>query len=339
MQHRAGKYWRALFLRRAAPLAGEAPACDPGQNTVLRAVYKTAMFKVRNRVSNNAMNDLCEHVSQHGRETTYHPQTWAVTRSALQIGESEANERHCCPLCGRVWPWCPRKEWPRHRYDRCLFDGTPRFKDEGRSSKLKPERRVWLRSLRDIIQSFLRDPQIARHVGSHRDWDKDTVFWGHPYAHWLREICNGRLDAPQDGEMSMMFALGASLVIHDVSFAYSSCVSCEVLTPGCQLRTFGFVVTHVVCGAGGDGGHLFSNESKNSTVLVGLRLLDVPAEDEMKNRSWRVFCVVEGPNELPTWRFVFADLVRDFARADPSRGATGSHAEVVGLARELLFYC
>ena len=58
-------------------------------------------------------------------------------------------------------------------------------------------------------------------------------------------------------------------------------------------------------GAGGDVGHLFSLNNARSTVLASLRLLDVPEEDAMKNSSWRIFFVVEGPDELPTLRFVF----------------------------------
>ena len=68
---------------------------------------------------------------------------------------------------------------------------------------------------------------------------------------------------------------------------------------------------------------MFSNNSKHSTVVGGVRLLDVPEEDAMKNSAWRIFCVVEGPDEFPTWRFVFREIVREFQAADPTRGTCG----------------
>lgn len=208
MQHEAGKFWRRAFFEPAAPAAPEPPGTDPFCNTILRAVYKMAGSKIHDRITNKAANNVCYMLSRHGGGVARHPQSWHVVMSALQAGDSQQYERHCCPHCGRIWKWCHKDHWARRRRDRCPFDGTPRFKNGGTGGKLEPTRRCWMRPLKEIITSFLRDPKIAAHLGEHRDWDDGATFWGNPYAHWLNEMCKGYLKDPRDGEIAMLFALG-----------------------------------------------------------------------------------------------------------------------------------
>lgn len=213
MQHGAGKYWRAIFFETATAFGPPPPAGDPFANTILRLVYRTACMKLKFGCKNSLADELCYATAHAASGALRHPQTWHVVCSALQAGDCAQYERHCCPLCGRVWPWIPRSEWGAHREDRCPFDGTPRFKGGGvPGSRLEPTRRCWIRPLREIVASFLRDPRVAAHIGTQRDWSDQGTFWGHPYARWLDEQCNGWIRDPRAGEIIMMLALGASLL-------------------------------------------------------------------------------------------------------------------------------
>ena len=74
---------------------------------------------------------------------------------------------------------------------------------------------------------------------------------------------------------------------------------------------------------GGDGVRLTDN-ADNTTLIAGLRLLDVQPERAMATTSVRTCVVVEGEHEPPTLEHIFGVLVRDFVKHDPSRGALAS---------------
>ena len=92
----------------------------------------------------------------------------------------------------------------------------------------------------------------------------------------------------------------------------------------CALRVRSRVVwngdcfLHFFC-AGGDAGKQYRTTDWSCTVL-GLRALDVLEGREMANAAWRPVCVVEGPGELKTWRWIMNELICGFVRHDPSRG-------------------
>ena len=82
-----------------------------------------------------------------------------------------------------------------------------------------------------------------------------------------------------------------------------------------------FFLTWVNCDAGGDAGKQYRGPDWSCTVM-GLRCMDVPNGREMANSSWRPVCVVEGPEELTTWRYVLEPIVDWFVQHDPSAGKT-----------------
>ena len=167
----AGKYWRSLFLDKYAKKE-ESPEYDLHKNTVLRVLYQAVQMKVKHQWSNESFDAYCRMQLRHGYDAIQFPQNWHTARSALGARDIEEQEYHVCPTCGRMYDWCSRAAWGTVKGDKCKFDGTPRFTDGLGPEGKVPFRRVWLRSLDEIIASFLSDPRIARHLGDHRVADE-----------------------------------------------------------------------------------------------------------------------------------------------------------------------
>ena len=207
---------------------------------MLRAVYQAAHMKQRHGWTNESMDDFWENKRSEGFGRVQFPQKWSTIRSALESPSIEESEYHVCHLCGRVFDWCARNDYARHAHHRCPMDGTPRF-ERGGVGQLVPRRKVWLRSLRDIIQSFLLEPRMLAQLGAAResvshDAAHDAVgdagaatrdrrpgfigplqpepaaatsIWESPYIKWLDMICNRVISRPRAEEMAMLFVLGA----------------------------------------------------------------------------------------------------------------------------------
>lgn len=207
--------------------AVSSPVYDPEKNTVLRSVYQAVSMKQRHHMTNEAMDELCEQKVRDGYGKVSFPQNWHTVRAALEVSTVEEQEYHVCHLCGRVWDWCARNKYGEHKDDRCKFDGTSRFV-RGGMGQLVPRRKVWLRRLEDVIQSFLREPKIAQRLGEQRQDARDESqdrhdaprgtstpvksFWESPYLRWLDNICKRCITRPRDNEMAMLFALGTVLL-------------------------------------------------------------------------------------------------------------------------------
>lgn len=68
--------------------------------------------------------------------------------------------------------------------------------------------------------------------------------------------------------------------------------------------------------AGADGGQVFKIKS-HSTLVVGLRRLDVGAEFRGKQMTWAPLIVIEGPTEPPTLNHILRPTVKYFCDHNP----------------------
>ena len=193
-------------------------------NSILRVAWKTMYKSVVHRDNQSSIGAQCTITNQHGKDRNGHrfmrfPPSAHVLRGMLGMRDVHDYERHVCPLCWRPFDHIPhtKESWQSRSRQRCDCGGQRFVRHNG---VLRPTRRYWVRSLRDVLESFFRDDNLAEYLGQSHTDPTDGSFFSSPYCRYLDTACQNKITEPGTNEIAVV--LGAGALLHRESPAKHS---------------------------------------------------------------------------------------------------------------------
>lgn len=151
-----------------------------------------AQWKSQNRVSNGAMDQLCELIHHLLLpEDNLVPPSYHLIRCALGVPPADDYVRHVCDACWTLFPPLLPSQFKDHKDELCTCE-NPRFR-LGSSSQVLPKRRVWYMGEEETFCDLLSKGTILAAMLAHRKrtWNDPDGFWTSPAAKQLNERCRG----------------------------------------------------------------------------------------------------------------------------------------------------
>lgn len=240
---------------QAVPVGGEPP--PPKKNTgawfhhhqftpitpehkirVVDICFWLAQWKSQNRVSNTAMNQLCEliHFLLLPRDNMV-PPSYHLLRCALGVPEPEDSVRHVCDVCWTLYPPLSPEQLKGNKDQVCGVRGCMRTRFRtGSSDQVVPRRRVWYFGERETLTDLLGKDGILAAMLSHRKetWNNPNGYWASPAGKHLNNRCRG-LISNTDLSEEIVVAVTAGMC----SPGTRSAVASEVeITPGDSIARY-----------------------------------------------------------------------------------------------------
>lgn len=182
---------------------------DPGSGTLLRRLYKLLEDKARMRKPNCVVDAECKRRAADSGPGNF-VQSYRALRSAFGVPAASEYERHVCPCCGHVYDYLTKEQCRGVPHERCPHCRHHRFKNCRAGTTPQPYKRMWVRPVGDIIESFFKDPDTVKAMDGLRSGPTANRGWSYPYYQWLDDVCRNRLTQPDRKEVAVMFCMGAT---------------------------------------------------------------------------------------------------------------------------------
>ena len=193
------------------------PLYENATMNMLEACFLLCDIKVRNKMNNEACNEMCR--AQHQfflPQKNIFPPSWFLLRGIMQCAHASQFEGHMCNKCSKVLPHLDRSLWKAHAKDACGSCGHARFKLL--LNGVVPFKRFWDFRVEECVKDWLADAEFAQQrgkndSGEYRDTSDNASFLGSPRGKELDLMCGKVFSQKKHASYYSIGAIIASMKI------------------------------------------------------------------------------------------------------------------------------
>lgn len=207
---------RWFLANRAKPIAPDHPV------TIIEACHWLATLKSSSRMTDEAVDKTCQMIHKFLLpDGNLFPPSYHIVKATLGVDSSAACTDHICDKCWTVFPRLSPADFAAHADDVCKAVGlpgcltgpcgNPRF-TKSETGVIAPTRSFYQFDIAETVHDLLEVafgnlPEVL--AQRRADFNNPATFWGSPAGSQLDAACGHKFTNPAEGELAMVFALGA----------------------------------------------------------------------------------------------------------------------------------